>query len=295
MNNKVLFIALGAAAITLTGCSKKLGQFKSEFFSTNPTPLESVGQTVPGTVTGNLPAKFMVKNARVTATPVIEWDNGRAEGTPVMIQGENVRANGQVISYANGGRFNVPFNILYQPEMESSSLYLTFDVDQNGKIYTLPPVKVGYGVVATSTLASAKTVAPAIAKDKFQKVITERYTADIHFLINQANIRSSETNATDYIDLNRRLIEAKYFRAELGIVIKDESRNMGYASSAIHKIQQYASEILHLHQLYAYVGTNNEASLKLFDKSGFQKAGLLKEWVLEGHAYQDVWLMQYLL
>lgn len=89
--------------------------------------------------------------------------------------------------------------------------------------------------------------------------------------------------------------EPKYFRAELGIVIKDESRNMGYASSAIHKIQQYASEILHLHQLYAYVGTNNEASLKLFDKSGFQKAGLLKEWVLEGHAYQDVWLMQYLL
>ena len=208
MNSKVLYVALGVAAMGLTGCSKKLGQFKSDFFSTTPTPLETVGQTVPGTIAGNIPAKFMVNNAKVTATPVLTWNGGQASATPVIVQGENVRANGQVVSYANGGTVNIPFNLEYQPEMEQSDLWLEFSVDQNGKMYALPRVKVGNGVIATSTLASAATVTPATAPDKFEKVITEKYSADIHFLINQANVRSSQTSKADYIDLNKRLLEA---------------------------------------------------------------------------------------
>lgn len=208
MDKKVFYLALGVAVIGMTGCSKKLGQFKSDFFTTVPTPLETVGENVPGTVTGNIPAKFMVKNAKVTATPVITWNGGEAAAQPVVVQGENVRANGQVISYVNGGTVTIPFSVQYQPEMAKSDLYLDFAVDQNGKLYALPRVKVGYGVIATSTLASAKTVEPAVAKDNFQRVINEKYSADIHFLINQANIRSSQTDKPDYIDLNKRLMEA---------------------------------------------------------------------------------------
>lgn len=209
MNKKLFYLALGVAVVGMTGCSKKLGQFKSDFFTTVPTPLETVGENVPGTITGNIPAKFMVKNAKVTATPVIQWTaGGETAATPVVIQGENVRANGQVVSYTNGGTVNIPFSVLYQPEMAKSDLYLDFSVDQNGKLYALPRVKVGYGVISTSTLASAKTVTPAVAKDNFQKIINEKYSADIHFLINQANIRSSQTDKADYIDLNKRLMEA---------------------------------------------------------------------------------------
>lgn len=87
MNSKVFYLALGVAAIGLTGCSKKLGQFKSDYFSTNPTPLETVGQNVPATITGNIPAKFMLKNARVTATPYLAYQNGGTSGSPVTIQG----------------------------------------------------------------------------------------------------------------------------------------------------------------------------------------------------------------
>lgn len=213
MNKKVFYLAMGALVLGMTGCSKKLGQFKSDYFSTVPTPLETVGEMVPGTVKGTLPPKFMVKNAKVTATPVIQWSTGfgttgEVSAQPVIFQGEDVRANGQVVGYSNGGMVNIPFSIQYQPEMAKSDLFLDFSVDQNGKIYTLPRVKVGEGVVATSTLASAKTVRPAVAKDNFQKVITDKYTADIHFLINQANIRASQTDKTDYIDLNKKLMEA---------------------------------------------------------------------------------------
>ena len=208
MKKEFIYIALGVALLGTTGCTKKLGQFRSDFFTTAPTPLATVGEQVPGTINGRIPAKFMVKNAKVTATPVIRWENGEVTATPVILQGENVRANGQVVSFADGGTVTIPFSVAYQPDMAKSDLYLSFAVDQNGKLYSLPPVKVGFGVVATSTLASAKTVVPAVAKDNFQKVITEKYSADIHFLINQANIRANQTDKADYIDLNKRLQEA---------------------------------------------------------------------------------------
>ena len=213
MNKKILYLALGVAVIGLSGCSKKLSQFKSSYFSTTPTPLETVGENVPGTVRATIPPKFMVKNARVTATPVIQWStlsgsNGEAMAQPVLFQGEDARANGQVVSYDNGGTVSIPFSIAYRPEMAKSDLYLDFSVDQNGKIYSLPRVKVGYGVVATSTLASAATASPAIAPDDFQKVITEKYTADIHFLSNQANIRANQTGKAEFVDLNKILQEA---------------------------------------------------------------------------------------
>ena len=213
MNKKLYYLALCAAVMGMTGCSKKLGQFQSDYFTTIPTPLETVGEMVPGTVKGNIPSKFMLKNAKVTATPVLQWSTGaesysEATAQPVIFQGEDVRANGQVINYTSGGVVNIPFSIAYQPAMAKSTLYLDFSVDQNGKIYTLPRVKVGEGVIATSTLASAKTITPAIAKDNFEKVITEKYSADIHFLINQANIRANQTDKADYIDLNKKLMEA---------------------------------------------------------------------------------------
>lgn len=208
MNSKVLYLALGVALLGTTSCSKKLGEFQSNYFNTTPTPLETVGQNVPATITGNIPAKFMVKNAKVTATPVLEYAGGSVQGRPVTIQGENVRANGQVVSYNNGGTVQIPFNTEYKPEMAESNLYLDFQVDQNGKLYGLPRVKVGEGIIATSTLASAATVQPAVAKDKFQRVINEKYTADIRFLINQAKIRNNQITSEQYVDLNKQLLAA---------------------------------------------------------------------------------------
>ena len=208
MKKNILFLSLGVAAIALTGCNKKIGDFQSSYFNTNPTPLETVGEQVPATVTGNIPAKFFQKNAKVTVTPVLTYANGETKGTPVIFQGENVRANGQVVSYSVGGTVQVPFNTLYTPDMELSDLNLDFQVEQGSKSYGLPRVKVGYGIIATSTLASAKTVQPAITPDKFQRIINEKYNAEIMFLINQAIIRKNQIDAPDYVDFNKRLIEA---------------------------------------------------------------------------------------
>ncbi len=208
MKKSVIYITLGATVLAMGSCSKKLGEFASDYFTTNPTPLETVGEQVPATITGNIPAKFMQKNAQVTATPVLAWNGGSVAGTPVTVQGENVRANGQVISYQNGGTVTIPFNVEYQPAMAESNLYLDFNVDQKGKTYTLPRVKVGEGVIATSTLATPATVTPAQSKSNYERIIQEKYAAEIKFLINQANIRANQVDAADYVDLNKQLLNA---------------------------------------------------------------------------------------
>lgn len=218
MRKYTLMLLAAGTLMVATGCSKKLGQFKSDYFSTVPTPLEEIGQRVPGTVNGNIPPKFMLRNARVTATPVLQWEMagkpgsqtqyGEAKGQSTLIQGVDVRDNGQVVDYVNGGMVTIPFDMVWQDAMRRSTLYLDFAVEQGGKKYALPRVKVGYGVLTTSSLASAKTVAPAMAADSFQQVITRNYSADIHFLINQANIRNSELGSQAYVDLNQKLKEA---------------------------------------------------------------------------------------
>lgn len=202
MKKTLVYLSLGAVVLSMGSCSKKVSEFASEYFTTNPTPLETVGETVPATITGTVPAKFMPKNAVVTVTPVLAWQGGEASSSQVTVQGENARANGQVISYKEGGNVTIPFNVKYQPEMANSDLYLDFKVNQGGKDYVLPRVKVGYGVIATSTLTDPATLAPSASPSNFERIIQEKYSAEIKFLINQANIRANQVKAADYVDFN---------------------------------------------------------------------------------------------
>jgi tetratricopeptide (TPR) repeat protein len=198
-----------AAAVTLTGCSKKLGQLKSDYFTTNPTPLEVVGENVPATVSAQIPAKYFVKNAVLTVTPVLEGANGAtATAASSTYQGENVRANNPTISYDQGGNMTIPATFPYTADMATSTLKLNFTVQQGKKTYTIPAVTVGNGVIATATLADASTVTPAVAPDAFQRIIADKYNADILFLINQANIRDNQLRTAEMTGLNQQLKDA---------------------------------------------------------------------------------------
>lgn len=211
MTNKTFTLAAVAmaAAVTLTGCSKKLGQLKSDYFTTNPTPLEVVGENVPATVSAQIPAKYFVKNAVLTVTPVLEGANGAtATAASSTYQGENVRANNPTISYDQGGNMTIPATFPYTADMATSTLKLNFTVEQGKKTYTLPAVTVGNGVIATATLADASTVTPAVAPDAFQRIIADKYNADILFLINQANIRDNQLRTAAMTGLNQQLKDA---------------------------------------------------------------------------------------
>lgn len=205
MSKSICYSLMMAGVVLLSSCNGKMNPFKADYFSTNPNPLEVVGEKVPATVSGNVPSKFFKKNAAVTITPVLVYAGQESMGAPVTYQGEKVRGNDPVVSYENGGQLTVPVSYAYQPDMLKSELYLAFNVKQGNKQYVLPRVKVADGVIATATMADAATVNPALAADKFQRIINEKYSADIRFLINQANLRQSELKSQAVADFNKNL------------------------------------------------------------------------------------------
>ena len=208
MNSKFCYALILGSALVFTGCGKKMNQFRADYFSVNPNPLEVVGEKVPATVTGKIPGKFFVKNAEVTVTPYLEFNGTEIASTPYTFQGEKVRGNNPVISYDGGGTVTIPVSYNYNPEMIKSNLSLAFTVRQGGKQYALPRVKVADGVVATAALADGATVSPAIAPDKFQRIINEKFDADIKFLINQANIRDGQLRTAEMNNLHQEIAEA---------------------------------------------------------------------------------------
>ena len=81
-------------------------------------------------------------------------------------------------------------------------------------------------------------------------------------------------------------------RAEVGLIILDSFRRRGYGSSALHHIANYALDVLHLHQLFAFIDTRNEASLHLFRNMDYQESARIKDWLYDGKGYHDALMMQ---
>ena len=86
--------------------------------------------------------------------------------------------------------------------------------------------------------------------------------------------------------------DPQHLRAEAGIVIIGQHRRHGYALAALHQLAHYALRVVHLHQLYAVIASDNEAATKLFLQAGYQQQALLLDWLFDGHDYCDVRLMQ---
>ena len=184
-----------AVIMTLSSCSNKLKPLAEQYIKAEPQPLEAIGGKVPVTINATFPAKWFNKKAVVTVTPVLRYQGGEAWGTAYTYQGEKVKGNNQVIPQAAGANVTMKSAFTYKPEMKKSELYLTFDAKIKNKVVKLPDVKIGEGVIATSELADAATATAAIAADKFQRIIKEAHDANIMFLIQQANLRASETNS----------------------------------------------------------------------------------------------------
>ena len=104
------------------------------------------------------------------------------------------------------------------------------------------------------------------------------------------NEAREQIGMVDVFDFN-----AQHRRAEVSIVVQKKHRRKGYAAAAIARIADYSLRVLHLHQLYAVVAEDNEASLALFFSQGFQTHNRLKEWLFDGVEYADAIVLQKIL
>ena len=217
-------VVLFLATLLLAGCAglqkmkKNAGLLQ---FNVTPKVLEANAGKVDVAVDGRFPPKYFNKKAILEATPVLQYKGGETELKPITLQGESVEANNKVISSAQGGNFSYKDATPYKEAMASSDLVLKIKASKGKKTVDFAPIKIADGVVATSDLLvnTPKSIIGIVREknttgkydpniDAFQRVVPDELMADIHYLINKANVRKEETTADDMKKLQEYTKEA---------------------------------------------------------------------------------------
>ncbi len=205
MKKTLLFLSVIALAL-MTSCK---GLQAPEEISCNPNPLTVVGNEIKADITGKIPAKKFVRKGVLEVTPVLKFDGKEVLGETVTYVGEKAKENGTVVSYTKGGDYKQSFSCKYDPAMAQCELYLRFKASAGKKTFDIPDLKVADGLNTTAKNASADDIKGAITPDKFQRIIQEMTEADIKFLIQQANLRTSETKTAEMDALTAAIKDAE--------------------------------------------------------------------------------------
>ncbi|RFU65065.1 GNAT family N-acetyltransferase [Peribacillus glennii] len=83
---------------------------------------------------------------------------------------------------------------------------------------------------------------------------------------------------------------AKHKRAEVGYEIHPDQWRKGYAAEAISKVLSFGFDVMDLSRIGAVVFIDNEASKNLLTKIGFQKEGILKEYMYQNGVAHDTYV-----
>ncbi|MBP3779081.1 MAG: tetratricopeptide repeat protein [Prevotella sp.] len=223
------FLLLSAASLMLLSSCSKLGPLSADNFTVTPNPLETQTGTVPATINGHFPEKYMKKKAVVTVIPELRYSNGQiVRGNTATFQGEGVNGNDQTIYYRVGGNYTMKTNFAYVGD-NKAEMYLTFDARLGKKQVEIPAVKVADGIIATSELyrRTVTSASAAIAPDAYQRITKKKQEANIKFLIQQANIRKSELKNNSVQEFVRMLKQINDDREGLNL---DNVEVSAYAS-----------------------------------------------------------------
>jgi diamine N-acetyltransferase len=162
---------------------------------------------------------------------------------------------------------------IYLRALEPEDLEFVFEVENNAELWEISETQTPYSrFLIKQYLENAKE---DIYAAKQLRLVICTYEEKTIGLI-------------DIFDFN-----PKNKRAGIGILIKDDnSRKQGYGREALKLLVNYCFRHLHLHQVYANIGVENDLSLKLFEGQGFEKVGLKKDWRFDGKTFNDEYLLQ---
>ena len=272
---KGLVLSLIAAVALLASCNKSLPN--PDQISVNPNPLTKVGDKVEADIKGSFPEKKFAKKGVLVVTPVLKYKGQESVGEPVTYVGEKAKENGKTVNYREGGKYSQHCSFNYVPDMRKSELYLRFEARVGKKVIEIPDLKIADGVVVTDELAKAEDNKPAPTPDKFQRIIQEVTEADIKFLIQSANLRTSETKSEAVKALQAAIKDAN--NAERKEINKIEVA--GYASpdgapalneKLAQNRQKVAQDFLKKSMKKDKVNAEVASDITAEDWEGFQKA-----------------------
>ncbi len=193
-----LFVIL-IAAVLMSGCSS-LEKMKKNAnlvnYEITPKVLETHGGIVAAQVKATYPEKYFDKKTTLKITPVLTYEGGETVFDELLYaQGELVQENNKSVSWT-GGNISWSGDVDYIPEMKVSEFMLRVEASKKDKTLAFDPIKLADGVIATSTLAEDHAK-PIVLKDKYQRIVPEQKMADILYVINRSDIRSSELKSED--------------------------------------------------------------------------------------------------
>ena len=211
-------IVAAVAVFTLASCNNaaKMAELAEQVkINCNPEVLEVIAGNIDADVTVNFPAEYFLPKAKLEVTPVIVYQGGEAVGKPFMYQGQKVTENYKMVS-KDGAQIKEHVNFSYVEGMEKSQLVARAKVIYKGKTYEFPQdIKIADGANTTYMLVCQKGTYNMQA-DKYQEVIPEEVEAQILYLINSADVRSSQINSADIKD----------YQNDIKNVMNDERRTI---------------------------------------------------------------------
>lgn len=131
----------------------------------------------------------------------------------------------------------------------------------------------------------------------FSKNTLIKYLESIQDIYTDKQLRlliESEGTPVGMIDLFD--YEPYHQRAGIGILIADQvNRSQGLATDALNALKAYCKSTLGIRLLFCNILVNNEPSISLFEKCGFEKCGVKPKWHKQGDEFVDELIYQAVL
>ena len=83
-------------------------------------------------------------------------------------------------------------------------------------------------------------------------------------------------------------IDHLHRRAEFLIMISPDHQGRGFATAATHRAINYAFRVLNLYKLYLLVDVDNARAIRIYERAGFQREGLLVDEYFSDGRYRSV-------
>jgi tetratricopeptide (TPR) repeat protein len=194
--SKIFYILILATAMSSCGLNNMASKYKTVSYTVTPSPLQTHAGNVTLTLDATFAENYFAKKATVDFTPVLVYANGETAFKTITIQGEEATGGEATIFKATGGNFSYQDAIKYDADMMNSTLELRATAKLKDKEKVLGPINIANGVIATSTrVLNNEELANNNHGYEHETILEE--TATIYFLVNQANIRTTEKSDGD--------------------------------------------------------------------------------------------------
>ncbi len=124
---------------------------------------------------------------------------------------------------------------------------------------------------------------PPVYESAHAKWLNQRDEKDLDFIIWYEEERSGRIYITN--------LDYRHGKADYGIVLHSDYRGKNIAVCASRLLIEYVFKELPISKLSLQVFSDNDSAIRLYEKLGFCREGVLKQEYLKGGIYRDVVLM----